>query len=78
MAHTRLTILSRYLMPCLETICMLPINNVHIHPFFDLIRFKGLMLFINLHFSFTVQRSCITMTNCSSCWCVILVSVFLQ
>jgi len=32
-----------------------------------------MMLFTNLHFSSITQRSCMKKTNCSSCWCIILV-----
>jgi len=36
------------------------------------------MLLINLHFSSTIQRSCMTATNCSSCGDVVSVFVILQ
>jgi len=32
------------------------------------------MVFSNLYFSLSIQRSCMVATNCSSCWCI--VSVF--
>ena len=37
--------------------------------------FRCLMIFTNLHFSFTVERCCMMVTNCSSFWCIVSVFV---
>jgi len=74
-AHTKLPIVSGHLVPSLETIYIMLYNafyNVaHLHLTFSSDRFKCLMLFTNLHFSSTTQGSCITVTHCSSCWCIV-------
>jgi len=40
---------------------------------FSFVRFKCLMISTNLHSSSVIQSSCMMETNCSSCWCIVLV-----
>jgi len=61
------------LMLCLETMCMVLFNDAHHHPIYFSDCSKCLILFTNIHFSIIIQRSCLTVTNWSSCWCVVLV-----
>ena len=73
-AHTRLAIVSEFLMPCWETSCIDFLYDAHLHPTFLFDSFKCLMLFTNLHFSSIIQRSCMLETKCINCpW---IVSVF--
>jgi len=78
-ARTKLTIMSAsgHLMPWFETICRPTAfyNVAHLHLTFLSDHFKWLMLFKNPHFSSIIYRSCMTVTNCSSCWCVVSVYV---
>jgi len=55
-AHTKLTIVSGPLMSCLATICMVLLNDVHLHITFLSDRIKSQMHFTNLPFSKIIQR----------------------
>ena len=50
LAHTRLTIISGLLMPCLETTCMVSFVDVSLHQIFLSDNLKVLILLTNLDF----------------------------
>jgi len=56
------------LAPCLKTICMVLFNDANLQLIFLFGHFEGLMLFTSFHCSSTIKRSCMTVTNWSSCW----------
>jgi len=68
--HIRLPVWSGHLTPWLKTICncMPLINDAHRQPTFLVEHANFLMLFTNAHFSLTLLRFCMTMTDSSSSW----------
>jgi len=65
-------------MPGLEIIGMVSFINVNLRQIFRPITLKGLTLFTIIYFFSSIQQSAMTVTNCSSCWCFVLVTDFPQ